>query len=135
MGTFRRLQYRGSGVKLTPLLLVVRNYVLQYKTCRLLSMLYVRGPLRGCRGCGGFLWESRFCRDHRHGESFLLRCPTASSAFKSLPHLPTAATRSARFSATSSARIAPQLLTYVYSPRICRITMLFILKGEDLYSR
>ena len=80
------------GVIITPLSLYLLSYVPPSKIGQLVSMLSAEGRPHGYGGCGGFLWESQYARGRQHGVQFLLRCPTYSSAFKSLPHLSTAAT-------------------------------------------
>ena len=64
---------------------------------------------------------------------FLLRYPTYSSAFKSLPHLSTAATRSGRSSRhRRRSHRSPVAFIYIYL-LILQITMLLFVKGGDLY--
>ena len=74
------------------------RYVSPYKICRLVSMLSVTGLPRGCGGCGGFPWGSRFFPGHQPDEQFLLRCPTSACVDGAPWHLSTAATRSGRSS-------------------------------------
>ena len=92
------------------------HYVSPYKSCQLVSMLSARGLLHGFWEFFWFLWELQYARGHQHGEQFLLRCPTSSSALKSLPHLSTAATRSGRLTpppaALPSLPIAGPVIVY-----------------------
>ena len=82
----------------TPLLFFPPHYVSPSKRGRLVRVLSARGRPHGRVGFSEFLWESQYDLNCRFYELFLLRCPTSSSAFKSLPHLSTAATRSGRSS-------------------------------------
>ena len=63
---------------------------------------------------------------------FLLRCPTSSSAFKSLPHLSTAATRSGRFICRQAALPSLPSSFHIYL-LILQITLLVSVNSRRLY--